>query len=525
MTTAAWQLLVDINKDNLYNHARSDLSAYVLSANWENGMSEAYEDFAAPASMTIVLDNAGGEFDFERPAALYYGLLTRGQHVRLRATFSSTTYTMFDGVITSIDLDVGMYSPNRCEIKVEDYMLALLDAEYSPPLQIDARTDQVLRTMLGSGLVPLPYARSHWVLDYSLLGTNTILFDEDIVMALDTGKTTLEYAGDMTGSDESTSAQRFAREIVSAEMGGRFFYNAKSGLFTFHSRHSFVGRSSSFTLTEADLDKAQLNSGVSDVANDITVSYTPRSDLGEMTVYASNSIIELGYLETRVIRARYRDITGSLARVGLISGIQPVLGTDYTVTNIAEIGQQNDPYWATVNAQFGGTEATIILICNPAAYGRVIQISGLRLRGVAIGQYDQASVNLMDADSIGAYERQPKRATLKVGSPNNAESYAQWMLNEFAEPRPRLERITFIASKSSTLMTHALARQIGDVGRVTLSSKNHDREYELVGEQHRLKLGGEHTLTTTWILKPLNRGWQLQSTGYGELGQTTYLGL
>lgn len=524
MTQATWQLLVDINKDNLYNHARSDLSAYVLSVDWENGMSDAYEDFAAPASLKIVLDNAGGEFDFERPAALYYGLLTRGQHVRLRATFSSTTYTMFDGVITSIDLDVGVYSPNRCKIKVEDYMLALLDAEYSPPLQTNVRTDQVLRTMLGSGLVPLPYARSHWVLDYSLLETNTVLFDESIVMALDTGKTTLEYAGDMTGGDESTSAQRFAREIVAAEMGGRFFYNAKTGLFTFHSRHSFVGRSSSFTLTEADLDKAQINSGVSDIANDITVSYTPRRSLGEMVVYSSSSTIQLGYMETKTIRARYRDASGSLARIGVVSGIQPRLGIDYNVIDIPT-GLLNDPTWVDVRAEFGGTEAKITFSSQPQSHVAVVGIYGIQLRGTAVGQYDQTLVNLMSADSIGAYERQPKRATLKVGSPNNAESYAQWMLNEFSSPRPRLERITFIASKSSTLMTHALARQIGDVGRVTLSSKNHDREYELVGEQHRLKLGGEHTLTTTWILKPLNRGWQLQTAGYGELGQTTYLGL
>lgn len=523
MTAANWQLLVDINKDNGYAHARSDLSTYVLSVAWENGMSDAYEDFAPPASMSIILDNSGGEFDLERPAALYYGLLSRGQHVQLRATFQSATYTLFDGVITSLDLDVGAYSANRCRIRVEDYMLMLLDADYSPPLQTNVRVDQVLREMLGSGIVPLPYARSHWMLDYSLLGTNTTLLNESIIMSLETAATTLAYAGDMSGTEEGTSAQRFAREIVSAEMGGRFFYNSKTGLFTFHSRRSFVGRSSSFSLTEANFEQAVLRSGIADVANDVTVAYNPRIALGNMVVYLSDAIHDLSYLETKIIRARYRDTSSSLQRIGVIQGIQPVLGQDYQVWDIPS-AQTNNPSWVDVRAEFGGTEARIIISSRPESYGRTLQVFSLRLRGSAVGQYDQASINLKDASSIGLYERQTKRATLKIGSAIDATSYAQWMLSEWSVPRPRLERVTFIASKSDTMMTHALARQIGEIGTISLASKNHSMEYELVGERHRLTLGGEHTLETTWILKPIRRGWQLQHASYGLLEQTTYLG-
>lgn len=525
MTAASWQLLIDLNRDNLFNHALSDLSAYLLSARWNNGMNKPYDEFAQPAQMDVTLDNSGGAFDPERAAATYYNLITRGQHVRLRATFNSTTYTLFDGVLTDFKLDIGLYGQKQATLRIQDHMLALLDSDYSPPLQTDVTTDQPLRTMLDTGIVALPYPTSHWMLDYSQLGTNTTLVDPTLIYSFETGKSTLGYVGDQTGSEEGTSAQRFARDVVASEMGGRFFYNAKQALFVFHSRHSFVGRSVSFTLTEDNIDSGDYDTGISEIVNVATVSYTPRIVLGTTIVYSSGQIYNIDYLETKVIKARYRDTSNTLSRIGLLTGIQPVLGADYTVTNIAELDQQNDPTWVTVNAVFGGTEAQIIIISNPASYGRVIQVSGLQLRGSAIGQYDQASVSWNDSGSMAAYGRQETTRSLKVASANDALAYAQWLVNEFKSPRPRMKSVSFIASKSDTLMTQALARQIGDVIAITMSSKNHDAKYELVGEQHQLRMGGEHTLTTKWVIRPLRSGWQLETAGYGELGETTYLGL
>lgn len=63
--TITYQVQVDTQRNNTFGASIDDISAYVISMNWRNGMSSAYEEVAPPARAMIMLDNSGREFNTE----------------------------------------------------------------------------------------------------------------------------------------------------------------------------------------------------------------------------------------------------------------------------------------------------------------------------------------------------------------------------------------------------------------------------------------------------------------------------
>src|SRR5262245_45939864 len=72
MTTASYQVQLDINRDSTY---AADLTGYVLALEWSHGMATALDSVAPPGRLMMTLDNTGGDFGQE---ALGTELLTNG---------------------------------------------------------------------------------------------------------------------------------------------------------------------------------------------------------------------------------------------------------------------------------------------------------------------------------------------------------------------------------------------------------------------------------------------------------------
>lgn len=523
MTTAAYSVKIDIDRDSTYGHAKSDITPYVRNLSWNNGMSSPYQEIAPPARLSITLDNSGGAFDLDNASAAYYGLLTKGALVRVQATYSATTYTLFIGKLSAITIEPGVYGRDAT-LQATDLMAELLDAEYVPPLQTNVRTDEVLEAMFASGIIALPYATDYWILGvsgYSELGSTTVLLGAADMIDFENGVTTLSYAGDNAGTERGISAQGYIRDAVAAECGGRFFFNSRTGKFTFHNRHHDANYTIDETLTGAAIDSMAYRVQ-DDIVNRVTIGYQPRT-LGTAgsIVWELDAPIVLEPGVSKTIVARYRDPDNESAHVGVINPLPIAMGTDATayITNTAiDITAQLS---ATPN--WGGSSAKVQLTNGSGTQS--MTVSTLKLRGTPLTSYGKQSVEQFDADSYALYGLYDKSMTLRmVDDDELAQNYADSIVAQFAHGVGRITAVTFNANKNDTRMTCAMTCAIGTYITVDDSSTGHNADYIVVGERHSVTAGGEHTHDVTLTLKPLARAqyWVLGVAGLSELGSTTY---
>lgn len=529
MTSAVYTVEVDIARDSTYGHAKSDITPYVRALSWNNGMSSSFQEVAPPARLSITLDNSSGAFDPDNSGAAYYGLLNRGTLVRVQATYSASTYTLFIGKLSAISVEPGVYE-RGATLQAADLMTELLDAEYVPPLQTNVRTDEVLEALFDSGIIALPYVTDYWVLGvsgYSELGSTTILLGAADMIDFDAGKTTLTYAGDNAGTDNGISAQSYIRDVIAAECGGRFFFNSRTGLFTFHSRHHDVNYTLDDTLTSARIDNmAYTVQG--DIINHVTINYQPRKvGAASSIVWSLEEPITLGPGVTKVITARYRDPDNESAHIGVIDPLPPSSGSDY----IAYITGWNQQYGVSdissllsVTPNWGGSSAKIQLSNGSGMYS--MDITTLSLRGTPLVSYSKQSLESFDANSYVIYGLYAKSISLRmVDDAELVQNYADSIVAQFSWGTARVSSVTFAANKDADRMALAMACAPGTYVRINDSSTSHDMDYVVVGESHRVNAGGEHTHTVTLTLKPLPRAqyWVLGVSGLSELGSTTFL--
>jgi len=529
MASATYEIAIDIGRNNTYAHAQSNVTAYVMGdIKWTNGLRKWDDEFGQPQRMTFTLDNSTGIFDPERAAATYYNLILRGMLVRLRATFSATTYTLFIGKIDKLTYDNTRYGRKVVNVSVRDLLPDLLEAEYRPRLLQNVRTDEALEAVFEQSNLALPYASSYWILGstlYSLLGTTTTLQNLSNLINFDEGITILPYVGDNLGTNKGISAQTALRQIVAAECGGRFFYNTRTGQFVFQNRHSDINPTfaSGANLTD-DLIEDWEYVSQDDVVNYVTVRYQPRSVGDEnAVVWQQEDVTRVSKNSQRVINATYRSPIDELAKIGVVTGQAPVLGTDYIINTLEDGAGSNVTSSVGVTVDFAATKATITLT-NDNAYDVFFTL--LRLRGTPLYSYDQVAVEVIDPDSIGAYELSAKSVDVSaLSDADTAEAYATYLLERNDTPTTRVDRVTLILNKSSTWMTYGLSLTVGDAIDLTATRVGHSAGYIIVGEQHSVRMGGEHTHSLTWILKPANktRAWVLGTSGFSELGTTTRL--
>lgn len=459
----------------------------------------------------------------------YYGL-NRGMLIGIRGSHDTVSnQQLYIGKIRNKRPSVGVYGEKQMVITCEDALAKLVNIEYEPPLQTEVTTDEPLTELFSNVVVPYPYMKSFWVLGTdgaSTLGVDTVLADSSRFLTVDTGYTELPYVGDNSDTGGGVMANAFIRDVVAAEMGGRFFFNARTSFFTFHNRNRDILNETIFaSLTHDDLEDGDYIDS-EDVINSVMVNYQPREVGGEAVVIftATNLPIAISPGETRIITARYRDPSLENARIGAQDGLIPVLGTDIKA-GLTESGTGNSGgNLLGYSVEYKAQSAKITLVNNST--GRTIYVNTLQLKGTPIYTYDRQFVTVSDANSQVDNDAESKRLDLPlVGSESDATDYANNVLSRFKDPVSVYRSVTFIASKTTARMVNALSVDIGS--RITLvdSYMGHDADYIVVGEKHELTAGGDHTHRATWILKPVSRQtfWVLGVTGKSELGSTTYL--
>lgn len=469
----------------------------------------------------------------------YGKLMVPGLQVRVRATYSATTYTLFIGEIAHDNgIVLGALQPgaggtlgsfgSKITVTVEDAMLKLLDAEYAPPLLTDTTVDAAISRMLVDGVIRWPYGHVGVLLDVQ--GTNVLDHTAKIyghaISSFETGKTTLDYLGDLSDKGKGVSAQGYLRDLIAAEGGGRLWWEARQGKFLFHNRHH-DGLNDTVAATYTNSDFMDWQPAHADgIKNEVTVNYTSRSvGSADSVVWRYKQVpFQLKNGEKRTFNARYFDPNNDKARVGVRTGTIPAKGVDY-IANAAENGGGADlSHKVTFSAQFNAAAAKVIVSNNS---GSDVWITYLQLRATPFIWQDE-QVKVKDGNSIKqyGYSPMPPKNIRVLTDAEFAEQLAKYWLGKFKDPITRITSARFNGSTPAAHRTMGLARVIGDKITLTDTFSSHNADYVIVGEQHRVwDAGYKHEVT--WTLKPVSREsiFKLDVTAKDKLDSGNKLGL
>lgn len=454
-----------------------------------------------------------------------YGfLLTRGMLCQLTVNVG----VKFIGRLSRKDILPGSYGRRIAVLEFTDPMLELLDTEYQPPLQTNVTVDVAMAKIFDDAIAPFPYSAAYWMLGTqgaSELGLTTTIYAPP-AYSFETGVTTLNYVGDnQHEGGGGIQAQTFLRNMVDAEVDGRFYYNGHTGAFTFHNRHhDTLNALTSEPITDADFE-ADMSSFLdsADLINLATLSYRPRKvgTAGSVIWNADNLPITIRPLDTFKTTARYRDATLKNARIGAMDTIVPVPGTDFVVTDESGASANSS---LGVHVTFNANSAAIVLINT---VNEELTINTLQLRGTPLQTFDNRSVEARNDNSERASKYLPATYSIPALDDDDfAQQAVTYRVRKFSTPNTRFQSVGFIANNSST-RAGLIEFGVGDIVNVTDSWTGHNSDYFIVGSRHSVVMGGEHTHSVTFILKPRSpeNFWVLGVAGYSELNTTTRLAL
>ena len=521
---ATWTVTLDTDRDNTFDAAIDDISAYVLGAQWNNGLDT--WDMLNPVNfaptLTLTVNNSSGAFSQDDAGAAYYGKLNMSTKCRIQAydVAEDETHTLCELKLQGIQMQPGAYT-SRLMTLVFGVPQLLMVGDYTQQLRTQTTADVVMQDAFDTGLISEPYDSSYMIIDAGLIDTGTIYDPAQVLDVSDGGDHTFSFVGDTEGS--AISPDTLFRELMTVEQG-RLWFDVRTHKFTLHSRRHDIGviaSSGTFTQVHIMPDSVYIVGG--DVVNSVTVQYQPRE------IGAANSVIwtyrsvpmKVMAQEKRTLSAGYHDPNDESAQVAASTVLLPaVAGTDYVV-NTSEDGSGTDmTNHISVYANCGGRNAEIT-ITNHAETD--LYITALQLRGTPLRTFEAATVTYSDADSVSNYDRRPAVVDAQLlDTAEQAEAHAKHFYNMLASQMTRFERITIDANASAALCTHALTRTVGDWITVSDSHTGHSADYVIIGETHSYIPGvnGDYTHLCTWMLKPTNAlvGCLIEVVGRSEIG-------
>lgn len=525
----------DWARDGTFVHANANITSYVISMNWQWGMSEPFQLFAPPASASITLDNSSGAFNVGNTGSTFYGLLKKGTLVRILANHKSSAgaspvqHQYFIGKLDNVQLDYGETGQRTAVLTLADPMLTLLDTPYTPRLLQNVRVDSVLSSMFVDDVVyPYQYATEFWVLGdatYGVLGTTTTLF-ENRILVVGTAATTLAFAGDHMASNIGTTAQAYMRELTAAEGLGRMYYNGATGKLVFESRDAIVTppTTTALSYTRIQQEPPPQYDHLSRLANDVTVNYSPRiQGTAGSVIYSMPNPLRVGANETRTVTARFRDPDFPDGACGALNVITPQPTIDY-VANTAENGSGTDiTAYIIVTMNAGATSAELI-ISN--GYHQTAYITSYQIRGTPLVTRQMETAVAVDNASILNNDRWPRIVDATLIPAETAQGLADWLVGRDSDPRPALRQITL----PWVYETDACIDSVDRLGYAILltndswSDSTSTRTYRAIGRQHNVPTMGIHEVS--YLLEPVDESsnaWLLGDSTFGVLGTSTKL--
>lgn len=481
---------LDINDDRAYTNGLCKLEG-VTAIDWVAGMNAPYTAISNPANMRIVLSNQDGRYDLDNPNSLYYGAINPGRLIRVRITYNGVTATMTELRIATVSENFGEFvTMPTLQITCTDKIKELLDFEYAPILQQDVRTDEGLTELHKSTRVVWPNNRSYFFIDVDEVDGPQQIYDLDDI-DFDEGQTTLEWLGDHLGQSGQGNAQRLIRDLLKAEVFGVYFFQPRTGMYRFLNRHHATNASSTATFSTQDITNAQPRRGINPYGmgplNTLTLDYMPRA-VGAVgaILYSSDSVpFQVRPNSTKKIRGRFFDPNVADARVGGVDVIPPQDNVDI-IANRQEDGSGADVLNQLVVSHSIKASQIEYVIENPTA--QPIYVTTLQVRGTPLISYKKEMVEARNVDSLHTYDAFEAHDALILADEDTVQTIGDMLVNLFGEPRMVLERVTLKVAAAIAEDVQSLS--MGDVTTIQNTNGTHVKDYMIMGEQHRVQIGG-----------------------------------
>ncbi len=449
-----------------------------------------------------------------------------GIGLRVRASDGSTTYPLFYGRIAAISPQRSAQKNDRHSLYVTVTALDDIDALARVPvgafpLIVDAQAGDLAERLVSRAFVP-PGRFAYWRLDHpqaAALGEGSTLSDESTGVDLDTGQSVFPWAGDTWAADLPCLAA--LRDVCLSEWGT--FHIAADGTPTFGDRHARPKHASADAELSTHLAGVTVEQEAARIANRVELTVHPR-EIGEETavLWQANHDIQIKPGQTRVITCPFSDPDQQVAHIAGEDLIVPVPGVDFSATAGGD-GGEDVTNAVQIEMAAGGTSARLTL-ATTAQDTKIVAIHDLQVRGTPIRTYYPAAVAVEDAGSKVTLGRHPLQIDLPFQEDSSeAEDLARVLIANRKEPHPWLV-VTVEATASGTLLTHALARDVGSRLHLTDLDLGLDEAACFVDHvRHDVERGGA-SHRVTWRTSPadLESYWAL-GTSQAQLGQSNRL--
>ncbi|HEC23058.1 MAG TPA: hypothetical protein ENI95_09085, partial [Chloroflexi bacterium] len=398
-----------------------------------------------------------------------------GVAVRLRASYGGQTDTLFYGRLAEI-IPRGERGEPVARIVCRDEMAAVYTARLETfPLLLDARPKDVVTRLVRRAFTP-PGLAGYWQLGRSQaseLGQNTRLPDDDTGTDYDEGQSVFPWVGDTWHAPpgevagQGIAVARALREVCASE--GGTFYLAADGTPVFADRHARPRHITPDATLSGSLAGLRVERSEGRVANRIEITTHPREASSTVEVlWSLNHTLRLEEGVPRTLVCRYVDPDQKAIQVGAWEVVPPAEGTDYAATDQPDGTGQDVTDYLTVEAEAGASSARLTLTSDWRGPGRnVAYVHLLRVRGKPLRTYQPVTVVAEDEASQAAHGRRLLHLDMPLQDDAAvAGDLARALLANRKDPRDWLT-VRVEATASATLLTHGLARDVGDRLRVS----------------------------------------------------------
>lgn len=460
MPVATYQSLVDWNNDGDFSDTGEDVTTRVRGL---PGISivrgrDQIRVLAPPmaGALRFDLDNQSGDYSPEKVTGPLYGNLLPGRAMRVKATYSATTYTLGS---------------------------ALLD-DPTQHLEQEAKS----ATMSGLGVLSRLAGKTVSTALYSNITTDVAIgYLLDAIgwpaadRVLSTGKTTLAWWW-LDNEDAFTALVT----LLNSEGPGASIYEDTLSRIVFEDRHYRLTTARCTTSqatfrttgTEPTVQKPiSYNPGLQNIVNVVTVTQKERSDKGTSIVWSATQTITMAPGEVRTIIARGTDIF-TAARTPTIANGDLIVSSG-TVTSTLD--------------RTSGATCTITLTAGAA--GTVITSLRLLAHLVTVDSTTNLTNSVSTSVSQGRYGIRSypldTRAEIAI---NTLQDFCNAVVGLYSEPRPIV--VITLNNNDAARLTQILNRTLSDRITVidTASGFNGDVFIERI--EHQIQRNGSLHLTS-----------------------------
>jgi hypothetical protein len=503
------QVLIDLNRDELFSHPLSDVTARVrdswtFTSGWTNvGQVESnVAAHVAPVNqMQLVLDNKDGQLAFENTTAQFYNLIHSGIMVRITVSDNGLSYN-FTYFAKSIKEALGEFGQQVVVISCVCAMPRVQRLNYEPDVAESVTTDVALTTMMGTGHLVLPYTSGFFFIDGHDIDSTVNIFDPSTdvsgLIDFETGYSTLAYVGDVLHEDRKglsvQKAQLFIAGMCMAEAFGRFFYQPRDVKFHFHNRYHDRLQTVALSLSGGDYVSAPPVS--TPVYNEARLHYSPRS-IGDSDalLFSSDGVpITIANGRKKELGIRYTDPDNPATKITALTVVEPVKSTDIIVTNSDSVDVTNFVFKsADLNAS-GGT----LFFHNSTGDNVTIELA--KVRGVPITTYQPEIATAQNGTSMITYNWLPLPDLRGdyITDGEFAQSVVDFLVLRHKTMRRVIESVTFIITDDN--FADVMDVTIGDVVQIQDSWSVHNTEYVVLGEFHQYDIAYDR-YSITWYLR------------------------